>query len=616
MPRSRRSRAAPTRAAKAASPVAVPLPAQAPEPEPEPQTAKGTTPNISSDIYDVSDREKEKAKERRKSLRIAATSTRTRTASMSGKSQELNQARQRRDSAMMRLENITSTTDTAADDSNGRSDTEIEVEVGRRNTATPLQDRMADLSGLDLDDSMFDDINTTFETAGPTSAHRSADTSTLSATHFKRRPRAGSFLSRDDGPIRPSSRAGPNTPGLSSTFNIGVFKRRAREPSILGTAQKPRPQRSEPEPDTEMEQADDDDDNDEQDDFAPEDESTPLRRASQRRSGHAEAAAASPSVNPRKRKSTEGHEQRVRSSPYGVKDSIEDAVEEDSSEPASPQPSLPRMPQDRPSTPIMDESLMAPPLSSSSASDSNPEIWPPLQSLAKGRTRRAPSSVLRRTPVPNDDNVSDMSSPPSLTYSPNYAEPSSPPAPQTRGAKQRRASKPEPKVTTAELAGMLPRRRRRAARGAGDDSLDPGASDAEEEEEEVDASGLGADEDELSYLDVRASRRARSTRNNNNNSNSNKNNKGKQTRRKTYGRSSDKENQQTEEEEEREGSGDDNGLGEEEEEEDEEKEDSVHMTERVGEELKNAARKFQEVDKWELEYEEMTENSSPPPDAR
>ncbi|KAI0603049.1 hypothetical protein F4775DRAFT_10052 [Biscogniauxia sp. FL1348] len=602
MPRSRRSRAAPTRAAKATSPVAVPAPA----PAPAPQATEGA-PNSSSDIYDVSDREKEKAKERRKSLRVAAASTRTRTASASGKPQELDQARQRRDSAMKRLENMTSTTDTAADDSNDKSDTS--VEVGRRNTATPLQDRLADLSGLDLDDSMFDDINTTFETAGPASAHRSADTSTLSATHFKRRPRAGSFLSRDDGPIRPSSRAGPNTPGLSSTFNIGVFKRRAREPSILGTAQKPRPQRPEPEPDTEMEQADDDDDDDEQDeaadedDFAPEDESTPLRRASQRRSGHAEAAAASPSANPRKRKSTEGHEQRVRSSPYGVRDSIEDAVEQDSSEPVSPQPSLPRMPDNRPSTPIMDESLMAPPLSSS-ASEGNPEMWPPLQSLAKGRTRRAPS-VLRKTPVPHDS-VSDMSSPPSLTYSPNYADASSPPPTRAAAAKakQRRASKPEPKVTTAELAGMLPRRRRRHAREGGDDPFNPEDSDADE----VDASGLGADDDELSFLDVRA-RRARSARNNNSN-------KGKQmqtpkkSRARTYGRSSDKENQQRDDEE----NEDDAGEGEGEEQEGADSlgdEGSVQMTERVGEELKKAARKFQEVDKWELEYEEMTQSSSP-----
>ncbi|KAI1630855.1 hypothetical protein F4809DRAFT_634975 [Biscogniauxia mediterranea] len=507
---------------------------------------------------------------------------------------------------MKRLENMTSTTDTAADDSNEKSDTS--VEVGRRNTATPLQDRLADLSGLDLDDSMFDDINTTFETAGPTSAHRSADTSTLSATHFKRRPRAGSFLSRDDGPIRPSSRAGPNTPGLSSTFNIGVFKRRAREPSILGTAQKPRPQRPEPEPDTEMEQADDDDDDEhdgaaDEDDFAPEDESTPLRRASQRRSGHAEAVAASPSANPRKRKSTEGHEQRVRSSPYGVRDSIEDVAEQDSSEPASPQPSLPRMLDNRPSTPIMDESLMAPPLSSS-ASEGNPEIWPPLQSLAKGRTRRA-ASVLRRTPVPND-NVSDMSSPPSLTYSPNYADPSSPPPTRAAAAKakQRRASKPEPKVTTAELAGMLPRRRRRHVREGADDPFNAEDSDAEE----VDASGLGADDDELSFLDVRA-RRARSARNNNSN---NKGSKQTQTPKKsrartTYGRSSDKENQQRDDED-----GDDAAEGEEEEEGDSPgDEDSVQMEERVGEELKKAARKFQEVDKWELEYEEMTQSSSP-----
>ncbi|KAI1502759.1 hypothetical protein F5X99DRAFT_151381 [Biscogniauxia marginata] len=608
MPRPKRSRAA-----KTTSPVAVPAPVPKPS---EPGS------NPSSDIYDVSDREKEKAKERRRSLRVVATSTRMRSASTSGNPQqaakELNKARQRRDSAMERLENMTSTTDNAADDSNDKSDRS--VEIGRRDTATPLQERLADLSGLDLDDSMFDDINTTFETAGPVSAHRSADTSTLSATHFKRRPRAGSFLSRDDGPIRPSSRTGPNTPSLSSTFNIGVFRRRAREPSILGTAQKPRPQRPEPEPDTEIEQAEEQDEAADEDDFAPEDESTPLRRASQRRSEAAAATAASPSTNPRKRKSTESHEQRVRSSPYGVRDSIEDAVEQEDSDLSSPQPSLPPLLDNRPSTPVMDEGLMAPPLSSGS-SEGDPEVWPPLQSLAKGRRRRSPP-VLRRTPVPSD-NISDMSSPPSLTYSPNYAE-SSPPPTRAAKAKRKAASKPEPKVTTADLAGMLPRRRRGNTRT--DDPFGPEDSDAE-----VDASGLGNDDDELSYLDVRA-RRARSARNRSaasrGRSGNRNNNKGKQTpgpsssttknkdrssAARTYGRSSDKENQQHDDDD------DDAGEveGEEEEEGDgvpgdgDEEEGSEQMLSRMGDELKNAARKFQEVDKWELEYEEMTQSSSP-----
>jgi ATP-dependent RNA helicase MRH4 len=45
-------------------------------------------------------------------------------------------------------------------------------------------------------------------------------------------------------------------------------------------------------------------------------------------------------------------------------------------------------------------------------------------------------------------------------------------------------------------------------------------------------------------------------------------------------------------------------------------EDSVMMAERLGEELKNAARKFKEVDKWELSFEEAADQPSSPKDAR
>jgi hypothetical protein len=40
-------------------------------------------------------------------------------------------------------------------------------------------------------------------------------------------------------------------------------------------------------------------------------------------------------------------------------------------------------------------------------------------------------------------------------------------------------------------------------------------------------------------------------------------------------------------------------------------EDSQMMVARIGEELKNAVRKFQEVDKWELSFEERSRSSSP-----
>lgn len=45
-------------------------------------------------------------------------------------------------------------------------------------------------------------------------------------------------------------------------------------------------------------------------------------------------------------------------------------------------------------------------------------------------------------------------------------------------------------------------------------------------------------------------------------------------------------------------------------------ENSEEMEKRIGKELKRAARKFKEVDKWELEFEEVTASSSSPKDAR
>ncbi|KAI8624392.1 hypothetical protein F5Y19DRAFT_480670 [Xylariaceae sp. FL1651] len=607
MPRPPRSRPAPTRPVNATiidAALAPVLTDQQPADAP------------SSDIYDVSDREKKRAAARRKSLRDA-TSTRSRTTAAETIQQQkvLGRAQQRRDAAMARPENMTSTTCSEGEQEEEEEEaidkSSSSLHLGQRLKTTPQRSRPTDMSGLDLDDDMFDDLNTTLDTVGHASAQRSAETSTLSATHFRRRPRAGSFLSRDDGPIRPSSRAGPNTPAFSSTLNLGVFKRRAREPSILSTAQKSKPQR--PEPEHELERNDDEDEDEDEEgsgeeDFAPEAESTPLRR-SKRRSGEAEPEQTNSSTKSRKRKSTEGHKQRIRSSPFDVDDPIRDSIEQATSDEVSPQPSLPPLPQERPSTPIMppmDPELMAPPLSSGS-SQGDVEVWPPLKSITKARTRR-PASIPRRTPGPNDD-VSNMSSPPSLTHSPNYAGSSSPP---TRAARPKRkaAVKPASKVTTAELTSLLPRRQRRGAEG------DPFGIDEDESEAEVDISGLGDGDDELAHLDVRARRRSASRASAKNQAStqgrSSNRNKGKPTPSsnkrvsRTYGRSSDKENQDEDEDEDEEGNDSldyvSGNPGE---------EDSQMLAARVGEELKNAVRKFQEVDKWELSFEERTRSSSP-----
>lgn len=590
MPRPKRTLAASARAAPIAKESA---PAQ---PSSDPST----------DIYDISDREKEKARRDRdaKAAPAATTTARASRASLRSNSRQAAQ-QQKHDAALPPPANVASTSAGVPrkpqEDSAESAD---DVEVGRRAAATPLQkNRMADISGLDLDDSMFDDLNTTINTTGPASAQRSLDTSVLSASHFKRRPRAGSFLSRDDGPIRPGSRAGPTTPGYSAAFNIGNFRRRAREPSILGTAQKERAQR--PEPDTDLDNRTDDEDDDpmpepekdENDVFGPENASTPPPpRRSSRRSGPAAGDAEPESnANTRKRKSTEAHRQRPRSSPFR-EDPVAPADDDSElSDIASPSPSLPHQVA-RPPTPVLDEEV-APPMSSDSSED-DAAIWPSMQSLARGRTRRAPEA-LRRTPVREVETLSDMSSPPSLTYSPNYNEPSPPPQKATRQARKVASSK-ETKLTTADLTSLLPRRRHRSNR-------------AYDSDEEVGASALGNHDDELSYIDVDSRRQPgrSSSRAGNRNQSATTSRptqpKGKQPAgstkpaKRTYGRTSDKENQDGED-------GDDGanqhehegGTG-----------NSDEMVSRVGEELKNASRKFAEVDQWSLEYEEMTQSSSP-----
>ena len=145
---------------------------------------------------------------------------------------------------------------------------------------------------------------------------------------------------------------------------------------------------------------------------------------------------------------------------------------------------------------------------------------------------------------------------------------------------------------------MLPRRRQRHAKG------DP-FSVEDESDVEVDASGLANDEDELSYLDVRSRRRPTRPASRGNASRG-RGRAAKQTSAsgkgatRTYGRASDKENQDEEDEGSLGPVADDDGDG------------DNHLPDvAVGEELKNARQKFQEVDKWTLEYEEMTQSSSP-----
>ncbi|KAK3940544.1 hypothetical protein QBC46DRAFT_313632 [Diplogelasinospora grovesii] len=657
MPRPKRSRVAPTRPATTTTTVTTTTAAAATT---STAAAALREPSISSDIYDVSDREKE---------RVRRVSAANKLAQDDGeKAKELRAARQRRDAALDRLASLTSTTTEEAAADNGEESPDIEY--SRRDstgtTATARQGRgrprVTDASGLDLDDDIFGNLDdsldvddsalddTTEAGTATASGYRSTDTSSFNVALFKRgRPRASSIATKDDAPIRPSSR-GPNTPSISSTLNLGLFRRRQREPSILGTNRKPLNSRqASVDLENEANEENENEDDSLVDDFLPDAESTPLdktKRLSKRLSKGAaqdkerESSPALPSSS-RKRKSPDDDHQRGRNEKRRAtgedvvvaqqQEEVRRTIEVGIGSSSSPLSSLPR---DRFSTPDRDDPDMAPPASIGS-SEGSPIVWPSLDTLAHRTYTKRPAVRARpKTPEVEDDIASDISSPPSLTHSPDYGTRAG-----GEGGGRGRAAAVREKVvaekqkkkkkiaTTAELASLLPRRRhaqQKKKKKQRNDVYDVDGSEEEEESEEEE----DEEQDELSYVaDARANRRRKPSRQRPGSSkgkqpaSANKDGSGKRGLR-TYGSSahSDKENEAVEGESIVVGGG---GNGEAEEEEvsgEEEEADALeasftaaegYIKARYGDELKKARQKFKEVDKWELDFEEVTESSSP-----
>jgi len=415
---------------------------------------------------------------------------------------------------------------------------------------------------------------------GLTSVGR-ANTSVLATGNFKRRPRQGSILGRNTTGVAPSSMGlEMGTPAqVGSALKLGNFRRRARAPSILGTAQKARQQR--------LDYEDDD-----EDDFNPEDESTPLNLSKTRNTTSSSAASSS---NPRKRKLSAA--QVPQSSPLARSPSVDEAEERipatgsmvDDEEERSEAPSSPQVPlrasvESRSVTPEPMSETMAPPRSSSSAPSSPEPSLPTRRPVSRGRR-----PLRGRTPPPATLD-SPISSPPSLTHSPNRPY-------MTAKPKAKKAAPPPSTFSTAQLQALLPRRRRQTNR----DPFDTPSS-----EDEADGAELASDEDELSHINVRARNRrsvfARTP------APSKRIAKAKappkSTAKHTYTRAnaaSDKENEEVDPDDSLAPLPDDNGSP----------ENSQELEKRVGHELKKAARKFQEVDKWELEFEDDTCSSSP-----
>lgn len=453
--------------------------------------------------------------------------------------------------------------------------------------------RRNEMSGLDLDDDVFASMYSGIDR--PPSRGRSANTSTISAGQFMRRSRAPSVVSRDGGPIRPSSR-GVNTPSVSSTFNFGRFRRRAREPSILSTDRKPRRETPSDESDLELEE-----------DFAPDAVSTPLERRRSRRSAALETAEPSnriSSVRTRKRKSSdmeggeeegegeqEEEENRLEKSPRIDQTDDEEAnvddppehieidaasISDSSSLSSLPSPRSPGSPipdRGRPRTPVNMDEIMAPPASSGS-SDAE---WPSIRKLAKRRRRMSPSTPLRAGIC---DDASDISSPPSLTHSPNFPERKQ--GTKTRGRQAKR--QPSPSPLTSHLASMLPQRRTKR-----------GETSDVESGDDMDVSSLAEDEDELAFTRTRSRTRGASRTRQPQSARRSKSTPGSSRRvTRTYG---DRE------------SADDSFAP---------LPDDSFVSASGGleiddpkEELKKAASKFKEVDKWVLEFEEDTREDSP-----
>lgn len=707
MPRPRKSRVVPSQPTATSSSATPPV------------VTKPTGKDPSSDIYDVSDREKERAK---RTAAIAAAQKHM----TSDQTKALEIQKERRDETMDRLVNMTSTTGTEGTDDNPDA-----ANPARMSPRAPRR-LTGDTSGLELDDDMFDlddsleDPTITAQNAG---GFRSANTSLFDVGLFqRRRPRQNSVSGREDGLVRPSSR-GPATPSVMSTLNLGLFKRRAREPSILGTAQKGRRQRSQSMTSqaSRILMTDEEDNMDvdreaaiEDDDSGPDGESTPLDRTKRQSGASALTGTASgaditipassgampvddeeltetgsPSRRSKKRKSLESHSgrnKRGRSSVHQqpvpepeeeendiIHQSIEmrDGSDSPMSSPLSTPGASPLLEPmhytpPRQSRPPLDpnDPVNAPPASDSSEAGS-PVAWPSLNNLTHRsyNTRRAAPVYTERLQTPellpglgagpvagalDADMSSELSSPPSLTHSPNYkssniakASAAAAAAAATKQAAGAAKKREEQKLATETLTSLLPARRNHTKydkkHKKGKNKEDPYDLSSDEdslsssEEDEITADG-----DELSYVTTAAAKKRKEkekgkqkknkppfgTTNNDKAAAGKSSKSGSSEPKRTYGRatgSSDKEN----------ADGivvGGNGVNKEDGEDDNDDQEPVSamdldeaeelpettqmMTERLGEELQKAAKKFKEVDKWELSFEEVTQPSSPVADAR
>ncbi|KAG6062305.1 hypothetical protein E4U32_002548 [Claviceps aff. humidiphila group G2b] len=602
--------------------------------------------------------------------RARARATRSATA-RSGLSEEdaLRAARQSQDAALDRLanEDPTITSGPEDDDNNNNSGSSkrerVPVERPQRAMETPLARR--DTSGLDLaDDSMFGDLGDSFADGEVPEAPPSGASSSATLSHLKTRPRSrqSSIIGRNDPPIRPSSRGG-NTPGVSSSFNIGLFRRRAREPSILGISRRgPRSQTgsvtssragsraSSVVRDSELEM------DSEGDVVMPEAESTPSksRRQSRKSQTHHQqqqqqqqedkqedkqpspSPPPSPSPDPRRRSTRKRNREDAAHSESEARPARVSRMEAngglviDSDSELSDLPSSPPLASfagARAVTPVNMDEINAPPASSDSEVDNN-VTWPDIHTLAK--KRRRPSVT-----TPAHDNFSDISTPPSLTHSPNNL--ASAAATKARSAakhQQQRHRRQSPKITTADLASLLPKRTYKKQNREDDFDMDSdsGANSSQGEQEDYTRSrrpqprrgrGRGRKGPPPTSRTAAPSSTSTALKPKRATESAGRVRRSARTAHKTYRSGEDKENDIAEDHDD---DGDENAEEEEGEDDEEQQHENSHFQPlpddtfdesalvpdvQNTEELLRAAQKFSEVDQWELSYEEMVEPPSP-----
>ncbi|KAM3073669.1 hypothetical protein ACMFMG_004446 [Clarireedia jacksonii] len=617
MPRPKRTKVAPS-GPRAKKPIAAPVVASTPVP-----------PSF-DDMYDVSDQEKASRSARN------AKSAKGKGIDSARKADANENVRDNDDSEgngiSGAIEQGVTSLELDLDDDDMRLSSSPHLESGRRERRTPAMDnsvlaignfrrraREPSILGRRTARARSSSVESEIaEDDGLTSVGKKNNT-VLNRDASTRRGRQLSTTRGRAGSVGPSSagldmdRPTPRNPG--SVLRLGTFKRRAREPSILGTGRKPQQPRPEFDSDS--------------DDFMPEDESTPLNLSKMPRVVSSSSGSA---PNSRKRKLStvqvprSQDAQRNKSSPSllpledsepedtipatgplqsdeeeaqpDAQDAEEMEVEPESSSRDSPLSSI-----ERPVTPEAMSETMAPPHSSSPSIQSPPS--PPLPQATRPTRSARPTHLTQasarprriinpRTPPPLAHmESSPISSPPSLTHSPDLPARSKSKRPTSQAAPLPAA------LPTAALQALLPRRRQRHR----------STLDVEESDSEVDVTGLGDHEDELTIAVHPASRASTRTQNSKSKPAPAAKEKGKA--RRTYGKSksttSDKENEQAHDPDDSLaplGEGNTGGAAKE-----LRTENSQELEKRVGKELKNAAKKFKEVDKWELEFEDAEASS-------